>query len=256
MLISDLHLNPSMPLTTERFQAFCQSEALKAQAIFIMGDLFEFWVGDDAHLQSSYHQYIGQILHQLSSHGVKLYFMAGNRDFMLGEEFASLANWVTIPDPSIVKIAGKNVLLAHGDSLCTDDWGYQLFRSFNRLEWLQKSFLQLPVSWRHKFGSHLRNNSTIKYKKRQTLLLKQENQAADRKGDVTLAACDQMTTQYQCDLLIHGHTHRPGKHTESLNGHSWQRWVLSDWDLDQSIEQSRANMIRINATGIAAIDLT
>jgi UDP-2,3-diacylglucosamine hydrolase len=251
LLISDLHLTPSMPLTAQRFFDFCEKDTSQAEAVFILGDLFEYWVGDDAASHSPFQHEVKQALANLSSK-VKTYYIHGNRDFLLGPAFLKKTGMTLLADPSLVQIAGNNYLLAHGDALCTADIGYQIFRSWVRKPWLQKLFLALPIAWRRTVANQLRMNSHTKYA-RGAQASYQQNQI---KTDVTKEACAAILREHSCDKLIHGHTHRPTHHQESLGGQTWQRWVLSDWDLDHpEASTPRANALLINTQGVRAIDL-
>ena len=251
LLISDLHLTPAMPLTAQRFFDFCEKEALTVEAVFILGDLFEYWVGDDAALQSPFHQSVKRTLATLASK-VKVLYLHGNRDFLIGPDFLKKSNLILLADPVKVQIADHEYLLSHGDALCTEDIGYQIFRSWVRRPWLQKLFLQLPLAWRRSIADRLRSNSTSQFQKAERLA-----PAANRtKTDVTPTANAAVLEQQTCNKLIHGHTHRPGHHHESLGGQTWQRWVLSDWDLDHPESYlPRASALLINANGVQYLDL-
>mgnify|MGYP006274235371 FL=1 len=251
LLISDLHLTPSMPLTAQRFFDFCEKDSSQAEAVFILGDLFEYWVGDDAVSQSPFQYEVKQALANLSNK-VRTYYIHGNRDFLLGPAFLKKTGITLLSDPSLVEIAGNKYLLAHGDALCTADIGYQVFRAWVRKLWLQKLFLSLPISWRRAIANQLRMNSHAN-NVRSAQASYQQNQI---KTDVTKEACAAMLHEYSCDKLIHGHTHRPAHHQESIKEQSWQRWVLSDWDLDHpEAAAPRANALLINSQGVRAIDL-
>lgn len=251
LLISDLHLTPSMPLTAQRFFDFCEKDASQAEAVFILGDLFEYWVGDDAATHSPFQHEVKHALANLSSK-VKTYYMHGNRDFLLGPAFLKKTGMTLLTDPSLVEIAGNTFLLTHGDALCTADLGYQIFRGWVRKTWLQKLFLALPVSWRRSIANQLRMNSHAQYE-RGTQTSYQHIQI---KTDVTKEACAATLRAYSSNKMIHGHTHRPSHHQESMQDQSWQRWVLSDWDLDHpETTTPRANALLINAHGVRAIDL-
>ena len=251
LLISDLHLTPSMPLTAQRFFDFCEKDAPQAEAVFILGDLFEYWVGDDAASRSPFQHEVKQALANLSSK-VKTYYIHGNRDFLLGSAFLKKTSMTMLADPSLVEIAGNKYLLAHGDALCTADIGYQIFRSWVRKPWLQKLFLALPIAWRRSVANQLRMKSHANYARGVQTSYRQ-NQI---KTDVTKEACAAILREHSGKKLIHGHTHRPSLHEESLGNQSWQRWVLSDWDLDHpEATAPRANALLINAQGVRAIDL-
>jgi UDP-2,3-diacylglucosamine hydrolase len=240
-----------MPLTAQRFFDFCEKDSSQAEAVFILGDLFEYWVGDDAVSRSPFQHEVKQALANLSSR-VKTYYIHGNRDFLLGSNFLKKTGMTLLADPSLVEIAGNQYLLAHGDALCTADIGYQLFRRWVRKPWLQRIFLALPIAWRRSIANQLRMNSHVNYER--------GHQASYRhnqiKTDVTKEACAAILRAHSSDKLIHGHTHRPSQHQESMGSLSWQRWVLSDWDLDHPEATSpRANTLLINAQGVRAIDL-
>lgn len=252
LLISDLHLTPTMPRTAQRFVDFCENEATQVEALFILGDLFEYWVGDDAYQHSPFQKQVALQLKTLSQKGVKVFFMKGNRDFLLGSDFALSANWTNIEDPTIVELAGSRWVLAHGDSLCTSDLGYQNFRKWVRKSWVQKLFLKMPLGWRKNIAENLRSKSTANYQRGQRYTPEKTNQ----KADVTKQACADLVRQSNCSQIIHGHTHRPGLYQEAFNDASWKRWVLSDWDLDHpETVLPKANALRIDASGMSTLDL-
>ena len=249
LLISDLHLTPSMPLTAQRFFDFCEKEAPKVEAVFILGDLFEYWVGDDASTSSPFQQEVQRALANLSAK-VKTYYLHGNRDFLVGKSFIKKSGMTLLSDPSEVEIASQKWLLAHGDALCTADIGYQVFRHWVRKPWVQKLFLSLPLNWRKGIAQHLRRNSHGQYQ------IQQRSASSQLKMDVTRAACAAVLKNQTGDRLIHGHTHMPKHHEESLDGQNWQRWVLSDWDLDHPESlHPRASALLIDHTGVRYLDL-
>lgn len=251
LLISDLHLTPSMPLTAQRFFDFCEKEAPKVEAVFILGDLFEYWVGDDAALQSPFQQEVKRALATLSTK-VKTYYLHGNRDFLVGSDFLSKTGITLLQDPSKVRIADNDYVLSHGDALCTADVGYQIFRGWVRKTWIQKLFLKLPLHWRKSIANHLRSNSAAQYQSSHSTA----PELTKLKTNVTLAACAAVLRDQQGDRLIHGHTHLPSHHQESLTDQSWQRWVLSDWDLDHPDSvMPKASALLIDQTGVRYTDL-
>jgi len=251
LLISDLHLTPSMPLTAQRFFDFCEKEAPKVEAVFILGDLFEYWVGDDAALQSPFQQEVKRALATLSTK-VKTYYLHGNRDFLVGSDFLSKTGITLLQDPSKVRIADNDYVLSHGDALCTADVGYQIFRGWVRKTWIQKLFLKLPLHWRKSIANHLRSNSAAQYQSSHSTA----PEFTKLKTNVTLAACAAVLRDQQGDRLIHGHTHLPFHHQESLADQSWQRWVLSDWDLDHPDSvMPKASALLIDQTGVRYTDL-
>jgi len=251
LLISDLHLTPSMPLTAQRFFDFCEKDAPKVEAVLILGDLFEYWVGDDAALQSPFQQEVKNALATLSTK-VKTFYLHGNRDFLVGKHFLSKTGMTLIPDPSKINIAGSEYILCHGDSLCTADISYQIFRSWVRKPWIQKLFLRMPLNWRRSIADHLRSNSSVQYQRS----MQSSVEGAQAKTDVTLNACAAVLRDQTGSQLIHGHTHRPKYHQEHLQDLEWQRWVLSDWDLDHPESgRPRASALLINQDGVRYTDL-
>ena len=251
LLISDLHLTPSMPLTAQRFFDFCEKEAPKVETVLILGDLFEYWVGDDAALHSPFQQEVKNALATLSTK-VKTYYLHGNRDFLVGKHFLSKTGMTLMPDPSKINIAGSEYILCHGDSLCTADIGYQIFRSWVRKPWIQKLFLRMPLNWRRSIANRLRSNSGMQYQQS----IQSSIEGVQAKTDVTLAACAAVLKDQNGNQLIHGHTHLPRRHQEHLQGQEWQRWVLSDWDLDHPESgRPRASALLIDQDGVRYNDL-
>lgn len=250
-LISDLHLTPSMPLTAQRFFDFCEKEAREVEAVFILGDLFEYWVGDDANAQSPFHSEVKNALAGLSGR-TKTYYMHGNRDFLVGNAFLKRTGMTLLPDPSPVEIAGDRYILSHGDALCTADSGYQLYRNWTRKPWVQKSFLRFPLIWRHGIADRLRKNSNAQYRRDTRFSL----EGGNPKGNVTQEACADLVQSQSISKLIHGHTHLPARHHEHFNTLEWQRWVLSDWDLDHpDTYLPKASALRIDQSGVRYLDL-
>jgi UDP-2,3-diacylglucosamine hydrolase len=251
LLISDLHLTPSMPLTAQRFFDFCEKDAPKVEAVFILGDLFEYWVGDDTALHSPFQQEVTRALATLSTK-VKTFYLHGNRDFLVGAHFLNKTGMTLMQDPSKIAIADNEYVLCHGDSLCTADVGYQVFRSWVRKSWIQKLFLSLPLHWRRSIANHLRSNSGAQYQRS----IKSSPEGMQLKTDVTLAACAAVLRDQTGSQLIHGHTHLPAHHHEHLQDQEWQRWVLSDWDLDHpETVRPRASALMIDQNGVRYTDL-
>ncbi len=251
LLISDIHLTPSMPLTAQCFFDFCEKEAPKAEGVFILGDLFEYWVGDDASSSSPFQQEVLGALAKLSAK-TKTYYVHGNRDFLIGSGFIKKSGMTLLTDPSLIEIAGDQYLVSHGDSLCTADVGYQVFRSIVRKPWIQKLFLSMPLSWRRSVANGLRSNSHTQYQRSASKSSTQNNM----KTNVTLEACAALMKGWSMDKLIHGHTHLPAHHHEQSGQQTWQRWVLSDWDLDHPESTApRASALSINSQGVRYMDL-
>ena len=251
LLISDLHLTPSMPLTAQRFFDFCEKEGPGVEAVFILGDLFEYWIGDDAALDSPFQQEVKRAIANLSTK-TKTFYMHGNRDFLIGADYLKKTGMTLLPDPSKIVISGNEYILCHGDSLCTDDVGYQIFRNWVRKPWLQKIFLRMPLHWSKSIAKNLRSNSSAQY---QSYAGNAPEERA-RKTNVTLRACAALLRDLSGNKLIHGHTHLPAHHLEQSHEQTWQRWVLSDWDLDHP-ESSlpKASALRIDASGVHYTDL-
>lgn len=231
LVISDLHLCDSRPHIQQLFLDFLQRQAKFAEALYILGDFFEYWAGDDD-LETSEHQPILQGLHQLSSQGTRIFFMHGNRDFLIGDRFADMIGATLLADPALVEMYGKRVLLSHGDTLCTDDVEYQKFRQQVRSPVWQQAFLAQPLATRKAQIEELRRRS------------EQEKSGKDYAiMDVNADAVTDLLREYDYPpLLIHGHTHRQGSHSIDIDGHACQRWVLGDW-----FEQG--NSLRCDASG-------
>ena len=216
--ISDLHLCAQRQSISDRFLRFLNQEALEADALYILGDLFESWVGDDqinAHDQS-----IIDALAKAHQHGLPLYFMHGNRDFLISQTFATQSGCTLLMDPTLITLYGHPILLMHGDTLCTQDKQYQRFRKIVRSAWFPKLFQKLSFSLRTQIARLIRNGST-----RST----PQAQQTPRYWDVALEAVYQTLRHYQCQTLIHGHTHKPGIHHFILDKMPATRIVLGDW---------------------------
>ena len=236
IFVSDLHLTPERPRANEAFREFIAGTAAQAQAVYILGDLFEYWVGDDD-LADSFNAGIADTLRSLSARGVVLHFMHGNRDLLAGEAFARRSGARLIPDPLLLDLHGTPTLVMHGDTLCTDDIEYQKFRAFAHDPANQRRFLAQPIELRRKEITGYRAGSEKS---------KQEKSAEIM--DVTQAAVERTLREFGYPRLIHGHTHRPGRHLHVVDGRSCERWVLTDW-------YGRAGYLRCDATGCQAISL-
>jgi UDP-2,3-diacylglucosamine hydrolase len=218
LFISDLHLCASRPHVTQAFLHFLRNTVVHANALYILGDLFEYWAGDDD-VDDVHHQAITAAFRALADSGVKLYFMHGNRDFLISTQFCSAAKITLLQDPSLIDLLGKSVLLSHGDSLCTDDLAYQEFRLLVRDSKWQAEFINLPLQSRKQQIEAVRTRSEH-----------DKSQKSAEIMDVNQDAVSNLLRTYHYpDLLIHGHTHRPNQHHIQLDGHSITRWVLGDW---------------------------
>lgn len=228
LFISDLHLDAVQPEIGEQFVAFLGSaEARAAEALYILGDLFESWIGDDD--DDPYRRSMVAALADYRQTGVAGYFMHGNRDFMIGADFGASSGFELLPEAIVVDLYGNRVLLMHGDQLCTDDHEYQAFRSMVRQPQWQQQMLELPLAQRRQIASQARAAS---------------NTAGQQKSmdimDVNADAVTAVLREHDVDTLLHGHTHRPAIHTP--NGTPGTRIVLGDW-------YSQGSVLRWDAAG-------
>jgi UDP-2,3-diacylglucosamine hydrolase len=220
LFISDLHLAPQAPEVTRIFLDFLGGRARAAESLFILGDLFEAWPGDDCldDPADGLAATVVAALHELVAAGVGLAVMHGNRDFLLGERFAAASGARLLPDPWLLALPGGEFVLSHGDALCTDDREYQSFRALVRRPDWQQAFLGRPLSERKAVAAALRQQSeTAKRDKAQYLM------------DVNPLETDDFLRAHGYVGLIHGHTHRPAVHDHIVDGIHVQRWVLADW---------------------------
>lgn len=217
LFISDLHLSPHEPGTVQLFFAFLQGPARQASRLTILGDLFDYWAGDDD-LADPFNRRIVAALRNLADYGVAVDFMVGNRDFLVGADFAAASGVTLLPDPTLRNVAGVRTLLTHGDSLCTDDLAYQRFRAEVRTPAWRKAFLARPLSERKHEIEALRARSEAEKKTKPMAIM-----------DVNASAVTAALVEHGAHAMIHGHTHRQGQH--NLAGHT--RWVLGDWHADR-----------------------
>jgi UDP-2,3-diacylglucosamine hydrolase len=215
LFISDLHLDASRPEITRLFLAFLENEAPHADALYILGDLFEAWIGDDA--SDAVGDAVADALARLHERGEPCFYIHGNRDFLLVDAYARRARMTLLPDPSLVEIGGAPVLLMHGDTLCIDDAPYQAFRVQTHDARWQRAFLARPVEERRAFAEQARAES-----KRYT------KSVADAITDVNDDAVAQAMKAHDVRRLVHGHTHRPAIHRLATEPVS-ERIVLGDW---------------------------
>lgn len=213
--ISDLHLCDQQPLITKRFIQFCRNQARDARALYILGDFFEYWLGDDALDKTA--QLVQKELATLSEHGTKLFFMAGNRDFLLGHTFADSCGMTLLDEPHIIDLDGAPVLLVHGDAECTDDVDYQKVRGMFRDPQWQQQFLNMPIAQRIEFAQKAREQSQQHTQKAMSEITEIM--------DVNPQAIEDLFSKHQVKTLIHGHTHRPAIHRHGEK----TRIVLGDW---------------------------
>jgi len=217
LFLSDLHLTPERPGAAASFRRFLNQKAPRADALYLLGDLFEAWVGDDD-LALPFHAGIAAALKQLAQSGVPLYFLPGNRDFLAGPDLARAAGLALLKDPTRIDLYGSPTLLAHGDAWCTDDAQYQAFRAQVRDPGWRSEFLAKPLAERHALAAALRCRSEqAKAGKRPEIM------------DVNPEAIAEAFRRHAVSRIIHGHTHRPAHHHLNVDGRPCERWVLPDW---------------------------
>jgi len=216
LFVSDVHLDASAPEATEQFIQFLHAEALRAEALYILGDLFEVWIGDDDP-DTEKGRIIGALRH-LTSSGIAGFVIHGNRDFLLGRGFCDRTGFRLLPDPVVMELDGERVLVTHGDALCTDDHAYQELRSTVRTAEWQRRFLALPFEVRNRFANKAREGSKA-HNARMTPSIQ----------DVNAAAVELAYRTIGVRRIIHGHTHRPGIHDTVVDGAPVQRIVLGAW---------------------------
>jgi UDP-2,3-diacylglucosamine hydrolase len=213
LYISDLHLSEERPEANERFFRFLEDDAAGADALYILGDLFEYWIGDDD-VDAPFNAVIAGFFHRLSRAGTRLYFMHGNRDFLVGERFAAATGAALLADPTVI----DGVLLMHGDTLCTGDADYQAWRRTARDPAWQRDFLDKPLAARRATVEGLRAKSKEVIGAKPAEIM-----------DVNDDAVRDALRRHGVSRLVHGHTHRPGVHRLEVDGRRCERWVLPDW---------------------------
>ena len=221
-LASDIHLGPHLPKTRAGFIQFLHNAAQQADALILLGDLFEVWTGDDIALQRP-EPWLAEIMAALRNTGdrIPLYIGRGNRDFLIGRPFCRAVGAKLLPDTMLVTTDLGDVLISHGDEYCTDDKAYQRFRRLVRLKWLQRLFLILGTRQREKLANYARNRSRAHNQMKSADIM-----------DVSQKSVAQAFSASHVRLMVHGHTHRPGTHETQQNGLTRTRIVLPDWELD------------------------
>ncbi|QJP10510.1 UDP-2,3-diacylglucosamine diphosphatase [Pseudomonas multiresinivorans] len=217
LFISDLHLEAERPDITRAFLHFLSTRARSAQALYILGDFFEAWIGDDG--MDEFQHSIARALRELSDRGTRIYLMHGNRDFLIGKAFCREAGCTLLRDPSLIDLGGEKILLMHGDSLCTLDVAYMKLRRWLRNPLTLFILRNLPLATRHKLARKLRKESRA-----------QTRMKASEIVDVTPAEVEKIMRDKGVRILIHGHTHRPAVHELEIDGRPARRIVLGDWD--------------------------
>ncbi|MBL0124007.1 MAG: UDP-2,3-diacylglucosamine diphosphatase [Betaproteobacteria bacterium] len=218
LFISDLHLCEERPRLNALFTRFLDDIACDAEALYILGDLFEFWIGDDQLDHDPLARAVAKQLARTADRGTRIFFMHGNRDFLISARFAREASLTLLPDPAQLTLGEQRILLMHGDTLCTDDVAYQEFRAQVRDPAWQAEVLAKPYAARAALARTMRSRSDI-----------EKSIKADAIMDVNAEAVAAAFERHQYPVMIHGHTHRPAKHQLTVNGHACTRWVLPDW---------------------------
>ena len=221
IFISDIHLSENVPPLIDLFIAFLEGPARDASAIYILGDWFDVWVGED--LLPAYFPALRQALSQLKARNIELYFIAGNRDFLISTSFLNEIGVKRLKDQTVIDLFGTKTLLMHGDILCTQDKAYQLYRKFAQHPLTRRIFLMLPRKMREKIAQKLRHKSREYQQDKPLSIL-----------DVDPQAVETVFAEHQVEQLIHGHVHRPKIHILEIDNHSVQRLVLGDWKKDSA----------------------
>lgn len=255
LFISDLHLSPALPRTVQVFEDFLRGPAREASILFILGDLFEYWIGDDmldadrtsGHAPAPatpaseplgvFARRMTAAMAELSASGVPIAVMRGNRDFLLGKRFARAVGAVMLDDPCVFSFLGQALVLSHGDQLCTDDVGYQRFRRVAHSPLGKAFFLTLPLRVRMRIADRIRRRSAAKGAHRMAY--------ADANAHAIATLLDAAGER----TLVHGHTHRPARHVDGRR----IRWVLPDWEFD--VDPPRGGYLQWDTHGLRAVDL-
>lgn len=234
LFISDLHLSSNHPRRMAEFQHFIGEFASKAEALYILGDLFEYWAGDDD-LDDVFHAQVIAALASLTHHHTRVYLLRGNRDLLMGEALAKACHAMLLDDPTLIDLYGTPTLLSHGDTLCTEDVDYLRYREQMHDAGFQQNFLARPLAARKAFIEELRQRSTEAKLYKDSAIM-----------DVSDEAVATLLRKYHYPRLIHGHTHRPARHEHDVDGHTCERWVLGDWD-------QQGSALRVDAMGCNVI---
>jgi UDP-2,3-diacylglucosamine hydrolase len=219
LFISDLHLQESHPRTAEAFFRFLAERAVHARQLYLLGDIFEYWAGDDD-LAEPFHQRVVQALRSLADRGVDIFWIAGNRDFLVGAGFAAAAGLSLLAEPHLITAGGIRIALVHGDAQCTADTKYMAFRAQVREPAWQQQFLALPLAQRKQIIAGMREGSRAAHATKSYEIM-----------DVSPEAVAALFESTGCDVIIHGHTHRPAVHVVGTQ----RRYVLPDWELDADV---------------------
>lgn len=241
LFIADLHLSASRPDMTAAFLRFMREEAHEADALYVLGDLFEFSIGDDE--VSALNGEVAAAFLACSQQGTPVYFIHGNRDFMVGRRFARAAGMSLLPEHKVIDLYGERTLIMHGDTLCIDDAGYQRYRRITRWRWLQWLFLRLPLNYRLGIADGIRSKSAAAKEDKVMQVM-----------DVNQAEVVRQMQRYKVRTLIHGHTHRPDIHTLMVNNEPARRIVLGDWYTQGSVLVVSASGVELQNRALVQAD--
>lgn len=233
LFASDIHLHPALPCTTTAFFDFLEQHASQAERLYLLGDLFEYWAGDDD-ISDPYHQQVINALRAVRDAGVRVFWIGGNRDFLIAERFAHATGVEILPDPSTIHLADQSIVIAHGDAQCTDDVSYMAFRRTVREKQWQKDFLALPLAQRKAIIEGMRKESKSGQKEKTMAIM-----------DVNPNAISRLFLEHQARTIIHGHTHRPARHQHPEG----MRYVLPDWDCDAEGQEPRGGWLMLYDNG-------
>jgi UDP-2,3-diacylglucosamine hydrolase len=236
LFISDLHLGADHPQGMAAFRRLAADAAPQAEALYILGDLFEYWAGDDD-LDDPVHREVVAALRGLADQGIKIFLMRGNRDLLMGQMLAQACGATLLDDPALVDLYGTPTLLSHGDTLCTRDTEYQRYRAQVHDPEFQRQFLARPLAERKAYIGQLRARSMDEKRYKDNALM-----------DVSDEAVAVLLRSHRYPRLIHGHTHRPMRHEHRVDSHVCERWVLGDW-------QERGHALRCDAGGCRPLDI-
>jgi UDP-2,3-diacylglucosamine hydrolase len=245
LFVSDLHLDAARPRLLELFLRFVADECTSADALYILGDLFEYWVGDDDPQPVAVE--VAKSLSALTHSGIRAYFLRGNRDFLLGDTYAARCGLRILPDPCVIDLYGQPTLLMHGDTLCTDDLAYQAFRRQSRDPAWQAMMLAQPLENRIALARHARAKS-IEHQLAVRPQASGDDAGREDITDVSPATVEASFASFGVATLIHGHTHRPAIHRLNVAGRSRRRIVLGDW-------YEQGSVLRVDVDGVALTTL-
>ncbi|OLQ86876.1 UDP-2,3-diacylglucosamine diphosphatase [Vibrio ponticus] len=234
LFISDLHLSPNTPEINASFKRFMRNEAIHADALYVLGDLFDFWIGDDDNCEFA--QQIRAEFKRLTDSGVPCFFTKGNRDFLVGKRFAKQTGVTLLGDETVINLYGRKAVILHGDTLCTEDVQYLAFRAKVNQPWLQWIFNRLPMAVKTPIVRKVQSGARDTKKSKSLTIM-----------DVTQSEVERVMLDHQVDLMIHGHTHRPNIHKFTIENKEMTRIVLGDWYEQSSILCIDANKFSLQA---------